>query len=299
MILMNAANDLSGSAMETTNTMDQVEIAVNEIAQGATSQAEETQAATENVVTIGSMIEDTNDLVNELVEHASKMKESDKRAKEILDELDKVNRKTEQYIDVIAKQTDTTNDSARKINEAASMITEIAEETNLLSLNASIEAARAGEQGRGFAVVAAQIQKLAEQSNESAKQIGDIIAELLSDSEKAVEIMTDVKSSMKEQSGYVERTDKAFGEIQDEVDSSIEGMKLISGKTRQMDVARSRVIDVVQSLTAIAEENAASTEETSSSVTEVSAIVTGISEKSEELKNVSTDLEKSMGIFKV
>ncbi len=298
-ILMNAANDLSGSAMETTNTMDQVEIAVNEIAQGATSQAEETQAATENVVTIGSMIEDTNDLVNELVEHASKMKESGKRAKEILDELDKVNRKTEQYIDVIAKQTDTTNDSARKINEAASMITEIAEETNLLSLNASIEAARAGEQGRGFAVVAAQIQKLAEQSNESAKQIGDIIAELLSDSEKAVEIMTDVKSSMKEQSGYVERTDKAFGEIQDEVDSSIEGMKLISGKTRQMDVARSRVIDVVQSLTAIAEENAASTEETSASVTEVSAIVTGISEKSEELKNVSTDLEKSMGIFKV
>ena len=287
-ILMNAANDLSGSAMETTNTMDQVEIAVNEIAQGATSQAEETQAATENVVTIGSMIEDTNDLVNELVEHASKMKESGKRAKEILDELDKVNRKT-----------DTTNDSARKINEAASMITEIAEETNLLSLNASIEAARAGEQGRGFAVVAAQIQKLAEQSNESAKQIGDIIAELLSDSEKAVEIMTDVKSSMKEQSGYVERTDKAFGEIQDEVDSSIEGMKLISGKTRQMDVARSRVIDVVQSLTAIAEENAASTEETSASVTEVSAIVTGISEKSEELKNVSTDLEKSMGIFKV
>ena len=89
-ILMNAANDLSGSAMETTNTMDQVEIAVNEIAQGATSQAEETQAATENVVTIGSMIEDTNDLVNELVEHASKMKESGKRAKEILDELDKV-----------------------------------------------------------------------------------------------------------------------------------------------------------------------------------------------------------------
>ena len=104
---------------------------------------------------------------------------------------------------------------------------------------------------------------------------------------------------MKEQSEYVERTDKAFGEIQDEVDSSIEGMKLISGKTRQMDVARSRVIDVVQSLTAIAEENAASTEETSASVTEVSAIVTGISEKSEELKNVSTDLEKSMGIFKV
>lgn len=298
-VLMNAASDLSGSAAETTSTMEQVETAVNEIAQGATSQAEETQAATENVVTIGSMIEDTNDVVNELVEHAAKMKEAGRRAKEILDELDKVNQKTEQYIDVIAKQTNTTNESARKISEAASMITEIAEETNLLSLNASIEAARAGEQGRGFAVVASQIQKLAEQSNESAKQIGDIIGVLLSDSEKAVEIMSDVKSSMKEQSEHVERTDKAFGEIQDEVDGSIEGMNLISGKTRQMDVARSRVIDVVQSLTAIAEENAASTEETSASVTEVSAIVTGISEKSEELKRVAAALEKSMSIFKM
>ena len=298
-VLMNAAGDLNGSAMETTNTMEQVETAVNEIAQGATSQAEETQAATENVVAIGSMIEDTNDVVNELVGHASKMKESGRHAKEILDELDKVNQKTEQYIDVIAKQTNTTNESARKISQAASMITEIAEETNLLSLNASIEAARAGEQGRGFAVVASQIQKLAEQSNDSAKQIGDIIEELLSDSEKAVEIMADVKSSMKEQSEHVERTDKAFGEIQNEVDSSIEGMNLISGKTRQMDEARSRVIDVVQSLTAIAEENAASTEETSASVTEVSAIVTGMSEKTEELKRVAVDLEKSMGIFKM
>lgn len=298
-VLMNAARDLSSSAIETTNTMEQVETAVNEIAQGATSQAEETQAATENVVTIGSMIEDTNDVVNELVEHASKMKESGKHAKKILTELDQVNRKTEQYIDVIAKQTDTTNDSARKISQAASMITEIAEETNLLSLNASIEAARAGEQGRGFAVVASQIQKLAEQSNESAKQIGDIIAVLLQDSEKAVEIMADVRSSMKEQSEHVERTDLAFGEIQDEVDSSIEGMNLISGKTKQMDEARSKVIDVVQSLTAIAEENAASTQETSASVTEVSAIVTGISEKSEELRKVAMDLENTMNMLKI
>lgn len=298
-VLMDAADNLSSSASETSTTMDQVENAVNEIAQGATSQAEETQSATENVVAMGNMVEETNQAVEQLVDYASKMKASSNHAKEILNDLDRVNRKTEEYIDIIAKQTDTTNESAQKISEAANMITEIAEETNLLSLNASIEAARAGEQGRGFAVVASQIQKLAEQSNESAQQIGDIINILLQDSEKAVEIMADVKVSMKAQSEHVEKTDQAFGEIQEEVDGSIDAMNYISKKTNQLDEARSRVIDVVQSLTAIAEENAASTEETSAAVTEVSAIVTGISEKSEELRKIAEDMESSMSIFQI
>lgn len=298
-MLMSAADDLFGSATETSTTMDQVETAVNDIAQGATSQAEETQAATENVVAMGNMVEETNRVVEELVAYASKMKDAGNRAKMILGNLNQVNEKTEGYIDIIAKQTDTTNESAMKISEAASMITDIAEETNLLSLNASIEAARAGEQGRGFAVVASQIQKLAEQSNESAKQIGDIIQVLLQDSTKAVEIMDDVKSSMKEQSDYVEKTDQAFEEIQTEVNDSIRAMDCIFEKTEQMDQTRSKVIDVVQSLTAIAEENAASTEETSAAVTEVSAIVTGISEKSEELRKIAMELEENMSIFKI
>lgn len=298
-MLMSAADDLFGSATETSTTMDQVETAVNDIAQGATSQAEETQAATENVVAMGNMVEETNRVVEELVAYASKMKDAGNRAKMILGNLNQVNEKTEGYINIIAKQTDTTNESAMKISEAASMITDIAEETNLLSLNASIEAARAGEQGRGFAVVASQIQKLAEQSNESAKQIGDIIQVLLQDSTKAVEIMDDVKSSMKEQSDYVEKTDQAFEEIQTEVNDSIRAMDCIFEKTEQMDQTRSKVIDVVQSLTAIAEENAASTEETSAAVTEVSAIVTGISEKSEELRKIAMELEENMSIFKI
>ncbi len=298
-MLMEAADDLSNSAVETSNTMDQVENAVNEIAQGATSQAEETQSATENVVAMGDMVEETNHVVENLVDHASKMKASGNHAKEILNDLDRVNKKTEEYIDIIAKQTNTTNESAQKISTAANMITEIAEETNLLSLNASIEAARAGEQGRGFAVVASQIQKLAEQSNESAQQIGNIISVLLQDSEKAVEIMSDVKASMQTQSEHVEKTDQAFGEIQEEVDNSIDEMHHISQKTNQLDEARSRVIDVVQSLTAIAEENAASTEETSAAVTEVSTIVTSISEKSEELRKIAEEMESKMNIFQI
>ena len=145
-----------------------------EIADGANSQAEETQKATENIILIGTMVEETVGQVEKLSENAQAMQKAGDEAIETLKQLDSTNGKTKEAIDRIYAQTHTTNESALKIKEATTMIAEIAEETNLLSLNASIEAARAGEQGKGFAVVAAQIQKLAEQSNESARQIEEI-----------------------------------------------------------------------------------------------------------------------------
>ncbi len=298
-MLLATSADLSVSAAETSTTMDQLESAVNEIAQGASAQAEDTQRATENVVVIGNMVEEANSQVSELIEHAGGMKKLSSDAALTLNDLEAVNRQAEEYINIIAQQTATTNESAQKINEAASMITDIAEETNLLSLNASIEAARAGEQGRGFAVVAAQIQKLAEQSNESAQQIGEIIRTLMEDSQKAVSIMGDVKEIMLKQSEHVDRTKEAFIQIQEGVDESIQGMDIISQKTHEMDTARAGVIDVVQNLSAIAQENAASAEETSASVAEVSAISTELSDEAVRLKSISNEMEDKMAVFRI
>lgn len=297
--LMLAADALNDDAAETTTTMEQVESAVNDIAQGATSQADETQQATEHIVSMGNMIEETNNEVNKLLSFTANMRDTTNQAQDILAELKNVNKKAEEYIDIIAEQTNTTNESALKISEATKLITSIAEETNLLSLNASIEAARAGEQGRGFGVVAAEIQKLAEQSNESAQRIEDIIKELLLDSEKAVETMYGVKEIIRAQSDHVEQTETAFGELTNDMSRSIEGINNIANKTSMLDDARTNVVDIVQNLTAIAEENAAGTEETSASTTEVTNIVEDISEKSNSLRNVAKQLEDGMNIFKL
>lgn len=297
--LMVAADALNDDAAETTTTMEQVESAVNDIAQGATSQADETQQATEHIVSMGNMIEETNNEVNKLLSFTANMRDTTNQAQDILAELKDVNKKAEEYIDIIAEQTNTTNESALKISEATKLITSIAEETNLLSLNASIEAARAGEQGRGFGVVAAEIQKLAEQSNESAQRIEDIIKELLIDSEKAVETMYGVKEIIRAQSDHVEQTETAFGELTNDMTRSIEGINNIANKTSMLDDARTNVVDIVQNLTAIAEENAAGTEQTSASTTEVTNIVEDISEKSNSLRNVAKQLEEGMNIFKL
>jgi len=298
-MLSNASDILNTNAEETSATVEQVEKAVNEIAQGASSQAQETQKATENVILMGNMIEETNVEVAKLHENANLMNKSGQEATDTLTELDVINRKARESIDVIYRQTNTTNESAMKIREATSLITSIAEETNLLSLNASIEAARAGEQGRGFAVVASQIQKLAEQSNASATQIEGIINSLIQDSTKAVITMQEVKEIMERQSTNVAKTEKTFAEVKNGIDSSISGVNSISGKTRQLDMARISVVDIVQNLTAIAQENAASTEETSASVTEVTSIIANVSGNAGQLKDIAYGLNDSMSVFKM
>ncbi len=298
-VLKESSDGLSTIATETSTTIEQVEKAVAEIADGAGSQAEETQKATESVILMGNMVEETNLEVERLSSTADIMKQSGKNASDTLKELESINEKTMASINVIYEQTNTTNASANKIREATDLITSIAEETNLLSLNASIEAARAGDQGRGFAVVASQISKLAEQSSESARLIENIINSLIEDSGKSVATMEEVKDIMKVQFEKVNATVEMFKEVQDGIDTSINGIGNIADKTKKLDEARITVVDVVQNLTAIAEENAASTQETSASVTEVSNIVYNLSENAKKLDNVASELQEKVKLFTV
>ncbi|MCR4869565.1 MAG: methyl-accepting chemotaxis protein [Lachnospiraceae bacterium] len=297
-ILYSSSNNMLKHAEDMNETTAQVDRSVCEIAEGASSQAGETQSASENVITIGNMIEETNNEVNNLSNTASSMKASHQTALNILQELGRTNEQTKSSIAEIEAQTKTTNLSAGKIREATSFITAIAEETNLLSLNASIEAARAGEAGRGFAVVASQIQKLAEQSNDSAKQIENIVDELIRDSDRAVQTMDSVKDIIQRQSEDVDRTKAAFGEVSDGIDDSIGGINSIADKVAQMDTARVSVVDTVSNLSAIAEENAASTEESSATVSTITGIANEIEDSSSDLRKIAETLEQKMDEFK-
>lgn len=296
--LFDSSNGMYKNISNMTQTTDQVDRAVQEIAEGATNQANETQKANENVITIGTMIEDTNNEVEELKKTAKNMQEAQRTAHEILEELGTVNQHTKASVEEIAQQTMTTNVSATKIREVTGLITDIAEETNLLSLNASIEAARAGEAGRGFAVVASQIQKLAEQSDASAKQIENIIDQLVADSEKAVATMEQVQRIIDEQSQDVDRTGEVFQSVSDGIQESIDGINLIGQKVQQMDQARIAVVDTVSNLSAIAEENAASTQESSASVTSITGIADEMQISSEDMRKIAEDLDQRMAAFK-
>ena len=273
--LFDASETLNNNAVKTAGNVNNVETAVNEIATSATSQAQETQGATESIISMGTMIEDSTSQVKSMNETADVMNESGQIAKKALEELGEINERATESINVIYEQTNTTNDSALKIKDATSLIASIADETNLLSLNASIEAARAGEAGKGFAVVAAQIQKLAEHT------------------------MEDVKKIMQEQNEKVKKTAEVFEQMHEGVNLSIHGMVSIEEQTQKIEDARNKIVDTVQSLSAIAEENAASTQETSASMMEIGSVINDISQNAENLKNIAEVLERNMQLFQM
>ncbi len=298
-LLLDSSIELNHNVKNTVITIDQIEKAVEEIAMGATSQAKETQTATESIIAMGQKITETATDMVELKTSADKMQVTNDEVQMILSNLITGNNNTKVSIDEIYKQTNTTNESALKIKEATELITGIAEQTNLLSLNASIEAARAGEHGKGFAVVASEIQKLAEQSNESANRIEQIINELLSDSANAVKTMEEVKSNIEEQSNEMNEMSDKFTILNDNITVSLNGIDVVSDKVQALDEDRTKIVDIVQNLSAIAEENSASTEETSASATQVSNIITDISANTDNLNSISNTLDEIVSKYKL
>ena len=226
------------------------------------------------------------------------MKTAGDQSTNIINDLSRSNDKTMEAIARIGKQVNATNESANKISEAIEIITNIAEETNLLSLNASIEAARAGEQGRGFAVVANQIQKLAEQSNESAQIIAEIIKELLQDSEHTVTVMNEVQEIVNEQQAKLKQTKDQFNDVSHGIDSSRNETNGIKGQTTLCDSARGKVVDVITNLSAISEENAASTQQTTASMQELNATINLLAEEAAGLTKLSVELDEQIQFFR-
>lgn len=294
-----SANEVGVMSENASSTIDDISHAVEEIAVGATSQAEETQSAANNVDSMGRLIEDVVANVKTLTDTANDMGNAENDAMNILTKLDVTTTKTNEAVAKIASQTETTNRSAKEILQVVDLITSIAEQTNLLSLNASIEAARAGESGRGFAVVASEIQVLAEQCNTSAKQIQQIVSELVGESAKTVDYMKNVEEAVAQQEIELANTKQVFTRVKSGVGKSLEDISGIHGYTDKLDKERANIVEIIQDLSAVSQENAAATEETTASTQEMAAMMNELAASASELEKLSDHLEESVKIFKV
>ena len=297
--LIDSSNNIQGMTSTTSIAADEISHAVEDISKGAVSQAEQIETANSQISVMGEQIESIVGGVSSLNETSSVMKTAGSDSNKIITDLSASNDRTNEAIAKIAEQVKLTDESATKIQSAVSLITSIAEETNLLSLNASIEAARAGEAGKGFAVVASEIQKLAEESSDSAKTIENVVNNLLSESKTTVEAMKEVEIIIEEQQLKLEETKEKFKDVNDGIASNSVETNNISDRTEECNESRNKVVDVVNSLVAIAQENSASTEETTASMEELNATINLVSNQADDLLNLAHALQDELGYFKM
>lgn len=294
------ASQLLGTAADNTNgTMNDVRTAVSQVVDNSQLQAENSQSTSEQMKIMGDNITETSNEAELLSDNAASMQSSSEKASKTLLSLRQINEDVKKIIGEVQEQTNRTNESVKKIQAATTFINSIAEDTGLLSLNASIEAARAGDSGRGFAVVAEQIKNLSEQSNESSKEIEATAEVLRADSEKAVQAMQQMQEIIASQSESMQETQQVVAEVIEEIASSMKSIAQIKESSGRLEGARNEVLQAVEHLSEISAENLDSTKSTYEQTEIVADTFKQVYNSADELKTIADKLVKSIEYFKM
>ena len=298
-MLIESSDTLEQASKETFNGMDHVMEAVDTITTAAASQALDTKKASENVVNMGNLITETDGEAALLNKSADYMRESSDNSSGAIAELKDINEEVTTVVAEISQLAKQTNEAAQSIREAAELISDIAGQTNLLSLNASIEAARAGELGKGFAVVAGEIKQLAEQSDKASGNIDQIVNTLFLNSQYMVEAMQKMQDVMERQNQRIIHTEDSVGEVIRQIQTSIQSIREIEGKTQELEQIRKEVIEMITGLSDIAESNVNSTKETRTVIVDISEHFRDVKQSAENLRETADMLEQNIKHFKL
>ncbi|WDV45714.1 methyl-accepting chemotaxis protein [Clostridiaceae bacterium M8S5] len=294
-----SSEELTATSEETSTSSQEVARTIEELSRGAMSQAQDTEIGASKINELGDLIKQNQELMEEVNKSSENVSSLISEGLEVVEELTEKTHQSGIAANEIFDVIEQTNASSEKIGNASQLIASIAEQTNLLALNAAIEAARAGEAGKGFAVVAEEIRHLAEQSTNSTVEIDTIVNELIDNSAKAVQKIKEVGEIVDKQAECVGKTESKYKDITGAIIKTEEAIGKINTSVEEMNTKKADILEIVQSLSAIAEENAAGTEEASASTEEQLASIQQVASSSESLSELAQGLQETISQFKL
>ncbi|WP_144352686.1 methyl-accepting chemotaxis protein [Sporomusa termitida] len=294
-----ASEELTANAEQSAQASNQIATAITDVAAGATAQMEaanETSAVVEQMAAgIQQIAANANQVSDQSAQAADKAKNGDQEVGKAVSQMKQI----EDTVNTSARVVVKLGERSREIGQIVDTISGIAGQTNLLALNAAIEAARAGEQGRGFAVVAEEVRKLAEQSQEAAKKIAELIGEIQGDTEKAVVAMNEGTQEVRQGTEVVNAAGSAFKDIMAVVDQVSDQVKEISAAIQQMATGSQQIVASVKKIDDLSKKSAGESQGVSAATEEQLASMEEIATSSQALASLAQDLQTAVTKFRV
>lgn len=305
-VVANSANQIASSSLvlaqssrQTSEASNQVALTMNDIASGTSTQSDQA----EHIV---KMMQKTNDEVANSLQKAEATLERAIQSTHIARKGEDAINEAIKHLNSVTQTVSYATDSIQKLGKRSeeiggiiTVITGIAEQTNLLALNAAIEAARAGEQGKGFAVVASEVRQLAEQSSLASGQITSLIKDIQAETAVTVRTMESNLLAVEEQVHIISKGGNALQEIVEQVVETEQGVKEMKSAFTHVNDNSLDVQQAIHDISRIIEDSAAATEEIAATSEEQHATVAEISQNSEELAEISTNLQNEVNKFTI
>ena len=293
------SEELVSSSEETEASVNQVNMSINHLADGTTNQVQAIQETDVSILNVTKRIEQVVANANSVGESTSKMSDMTKEGLEQSTQASQTMLGVKQATDKTAEVMNHLGRQSDEIGEIIAVIKGIADQTNLLALNAAIEAARAGEHGKGFAVVADEVKNLAEQSASSAEEIEKLITNIQEETKLAILAMEEGTKQVNVGVEVVEIATQSFQNIAGEVQAIVEQIAEVNTATQALKVDAEGVVEAVKTINMVAEEASASTEEIAASCEEQKHSMTSIVESAESLAQLASNLQLAVNQFKI
>lgn len=294
-----SSEELTASAQQSAQASNQVAASITDVARGADEQLAAVNDTSTVVGHLSSSIQqvavNAHEVAGKSVQVADKAAAGNQSIEQAVCQMTSIEQTVVTSAGVVAKL----GERSKEIGQIVDTIAGIASQTNLLALNAAIEAARAGEQGRGFAVVAEEVRKLAEQSEEAAKQIASLISEIQIETDTAVESMGNGTKEVKLGAEVVNASGQAFREITALVTNVSEQIKEISTDIEEMAKGSRQIVEAVRKIDEVTKKTAAESQTVSAATEEQSAALEEIASSSQSLADLASDLQSAVDKFKV